>query len=282
MTWRFRDTPVTCTATSRLFAISVIAQRLRQERDAEVELHRALDAVEAGQRDHHVERDVVLLEQAQDALARRRRIVVGHHGMSRELRHRDVTAPRQLVRGRDEQHELVAADRDFEQAFFGRMECQRAEVEAPLLDFDGDLPRRDTADVDRDVGETAAETPDQRQQRVDGGFVGADQHASAPQVAQLPHGRFGLLGQAHETLPVVLEHPAGVGQGARLRGAIEQLLAEVDFEPADGLAHRGLRAVDLGRGPGETALLGHGQEGLQGGDIHKFVLFYRNDYHFDF
>jgi hypothetical protein len=106
------------------------------------------------------------------------------------------------VRRRDEQHELVAADRDLEQAFFRGVECQRAEVEAPLLDFDRDLPRRDTADVDRDVRETAAEAPDQRQQRVDGRFVGADQHASAPQVAQLPHGRFGLLGQTHETLPV--------------------------------------------------------------------------------
>ena len=170
----------------------------------------------------------------------------------------------------------------FEQAFFGRMECQRAEVEAPLLDFDRDLPSRDTADVDRDVRETAAEPANQRQQRVDGRFVGADQHASPPQVAQLAHGRFGLLGQAHEPLPVVLEHLAGIGQGAGLRGAIEQLLAEVDFQAADGLADRGLGAVDLGRGPRETALLGHGQEGLQGGNIHKFVLLYRNDYHFDF
>ena len=131
-------------------------------------------------------------------------------------------------------------------------------------------------------GKAAAEPPDQRQQRVDGGFVRADEHAAAPQVAQLAHGRFGLLGQPHEPLPVVLEHLAGVGQRARLRRAVEQLLAEVDFEPADGLAHGGLRAVHLGRGPRETALLGDGQEGLQGGDIHKLSLLYRNDYHFDF
>ena len=186
------------------------------------------------------------------------------------------------MRRRDEQHELVAADRHLEQPFFRRMERQRAEVEAPLLHFDGNLPGRHAADVNRDVGKPVAEAADERQQRVHGGFVGADEHAAAAQVAQLAHRRFGFLGQPHQPLPVVLQHLAGVGQRAGLRRSIEELLAQVDFEAANGLADGRLGAVDLGRGPRETPLLGDGEKRLQGGDIHKFALLYRNDYHFDF
>src|SRR5207248_11264489 len=46
----------------------------RQQRHAELQFDRALDAVEARERDHHPQRHVVLLEQPQDALARGRRI----------------------------------------------------------------------------------------------------------------------------------------------------------------------------------------------------------------
>ena len=45
-------------------------------------------------------------------------------------------------------------------------------------------------------------------------FVGADEHAAAPQVAQLAHRRLGLLGQPHQPLRVVLQHAAGLGERA--------------------------------------------------------------------
>ena len=168
------------------------------------------------------------------------------------------------MRRRHEQHELVAADGDLEQPCLGRAERQRAEVEAALLHLDRNLPRRHAAHVDGDVGNALPEARHQRQQRVHGRLVGADQHAAAAQVAQLAHRRFGLLGEPHEPLPVVLQHAARVGQRAALRRAVEQLLAEVGFETPDGLADGRLRAMHLGGGARKAALLGDGQKDPQG------------------
>ena len=120
-------------------------------------------------------------------------------------------------------------------------------------------------------GHALPEARHQRQQRVHGGLVGADQHAAAPQVAQLAHGRFGLLRQPDEPLPVVLQHPPRVGQRAALRRSVEQLLAEVDLEPPDRLADGGLGAVHLGRGAREAALLGDGEKDPQRGQVHKYM-----------
>ena len=141
-------------------------------------------------------------------------------------------------------------------ARLGRVERQRAEVEAALLHLDGDLARRHAADVDRDLRVAAA-----RNRAISGSSVctaaslAPIEHAPAPQVAQLAHGRLGLLGEPHEPLAVVLQHPAGLGQRAVLRRAVEQPLAELVLEPAHRLADGRLRAVHLGRGAREAALL---------------------------
>ena len=176
------------------------------------------------------------------------------------------------MRRRHEEHELVAADRDFQQPLFGRVKRERAEVEAALLDFDGDLPRRHAAHVDGDVGIPLAEARDERQQGVHGGLVGADEHASAAEVAQFADRRFGFLGEPDQPLSVVLEHLPGLGQRAGLGRPVEQLLAELELQPPHGLADRRLRAVHLGGGARKTALLRHGQKHLQGSEVHGAVL----------
>jgi len=126
------------------------------------------------------------------------------------------------------------------------MKRQRAEVEAPLLHFDGNLARGDAPHVNRDVGVALAEAADERQQRVHRRLVGADQHAAALQVAQLADGRFRFLGEPDEPLPVVLEHPARLGQRPGFRRPIEELLAELDLQTPHCLADRRLRAMHLG------------------------------------
>ncbi len=118
-------------------------------------------------------------------------------------------------------------------------------------------------------GIALAEARDQRQQGVHGGLVGADEHAAAPQIAQLAHRRLGFLRQADEPLPVVLQHLPRLGQRAGLRRAVEQLLAELQLEPPDRLADGGLGAVHFCGGARKTALLRHGQEHLQGGEVHE-------------
>ena len=189
------------------------------------------------------------------------------------------------MRRRNEQHELVAADRHLEQPLFRGVKCEGAEVETALLDLNGNLAGRHAAHVGRDVGVALAEPGDERQQRVDRRLVRADEHPAAAQVAQVAHGRFGFFSQAHEPMAVVLEHLARFGERAGLRRPIEQLLAELGFEPPDGLAHRGLRPMHLGGRAREASLLGHGQEDLQGIQVHgahKISLFFGNYYHFDF
>ena len=71
---------------------------------------------------------------------------------------------------------------------------------------------------------------------------------------------FGFLRQAEQALGVVAQQAPGVGQRGVLGGAVEQPLADALLEPADGLADRRLRPVQLHGGPGEAAF---------GGDLEK-------------
>ena len=70
------------------------------------------------------------------------------------------------------------------------------------------LPCGHAAHVDLDLRVARAEAPDERQQRVDRGLVGADEDPPAPQVAQLADGLLGLLGQPHQPLRVLPQHAA--------------------------------------------------------------------------
>ena len=99
-----------------------------------------------------------------------------------------------------------------------------------------------------------AEPRDERQQRVHGRLVGADQHAPPPQVPQLAHRLLGLLRQPHQPLRILAEHAARLGQRALLGRAVEQPLAQLVLEAPDGLADRRLGAVQLGRGSREASL----------------------------
>ena len=108
---------------------------------------------------------------------------------------------------------------------------------------------------------------------MDGRLVGADEHASPAQIAQLAHGRLGLFREAYEPLAVVLQNLSGVGERAGLRRPIEELLAEIEFEPSHGLTDCRLRPVHFGGSPRETAFLGDGEKGLQCGNVHKNGLF---------
>jgi hypothetical protein len=76
-------------------------------------------------------------------------------------------------------------------------------------------------------------------------FVRRHDDPAPPHLLQLLDGGLGLAGQAEEALGVVLEQPAGLGQGAVAGGAVEQPLAELVLDAADGLADRRLGA----RGP---------------------------------
>ena len=188
--------------------------------------------------------------------------------LARHILHRHLPTSGKRVRWRDEQHELVAANRHLEQPFLRRVKRERAEIEAALLHFDRNLPRGHAPHVNRDLRVTLAEPGDQREQRMHCGFVGADEDPAAPKIAELTHRRFGLLGKAHQPLAVVLEHATCIGQRSALRGSVEQLFTEIGLQPAHGLAHRRLSAVDLRRGARKAPLVGHREKNLQGLEVH--------------
>jgi len=139
-----------------------------------------------------------------------------------------------------------------------------------LQHLDANLSRRDAADIDLHPWMLLPEALDQRQQDVDRRLVRADQDPAALQVAQVAHRAFRLLRQAHQPLGVIQQHPARLRQLAVLGRAVEQPLAEVLLQPADRLAHGGLRSVQPGRGAREAALGGDGQKYLEFSKIHAW------------
>jgi hypothetical protein len=152
------------------------------------------------------------------------------------------------------------------------MERQRTEIEAALLHLHRDLPRRHAAHVDRNVRIPAAEHHDERQERVHGRLVGADEHAPAAQVAQLADGRLGFLGQPDEAMAVVLKRASRFGQRAVLRRPVEELLAQLQFEPANGLTHGGLRAMHLRGGARKAALVCNGEKDRERIEVHDAAV----------
>ena len=87
--------------------------------------------------------------------------------------------------GMHEHDELVLSEHDRSQARFGGLEREDPEVEAALRHFGADLAGRNPPHVDVDQRVGLAEARDERQHGVHRGFVGADQHPSPPQVAQV-------------------------------------------------------------------------------------------------
>ena len=149
------------------------------------------------------------------------------------------------------------------------VERHDAEVEAALRHFDAHLARRHAAHIDQDARMFLAELLDERQQHVDAAFVRSDQHAPALQIAQLANRELRLFRQPLQAFGVVPEHPPRLGQRAVLRRPIEEALADLVFEAADGLADGRLGPMQLGRGARKAALRGNGEKDAQFRQFHK-------------
>ena len=126
------------------------------------------------------------------------------------------------------------------------------------------MARRHAAHVDQHLGVGAPEAGDDRQQRMDGGFVGADDDAAAAHLLELADGELGVGGEGQQAAGIVLEEAAGLGQRAVARRAVEQAIPELFFEAFDGLADRRLGPVELLCGLGKTSL---GRDGRENGEI---------------
>ena len=108
-----------------------------------------------------------------------------------------------------------------------------------------------------------AKADDDRQQNMHRRLVHADNHPPAPDFLQLPHRLFGLILQSCQSLGVVEQDGARLGQLPGFGRAVEQPLAELDLEPSDCLADGRLCAVQAGSGAREAALGGHHLKDVQ-------------------
>ena len=153
---------------------------------------------------------------------------------------------------------------------FGRLERQHAEVESALRDLGADLARRNAAHVDVHERMRVAVALNERQDGVHRGFVGADQHPPAAQVAEVLDRGLGLFREPEQPLGVVAQEPARVGQRGVLGGPVEQALADAFLEPPHRLADRRLGPVQLHGRPRKAPFGGHLQENPQFRQLHGF------------
>ena len=121
---------------------------------------------------------------------------------------------------------------------------------------------------DADMGKLAAKGVDGRQQVHAGVLVGRQLQVAALQALQLVEGARGLAAQGQQAQRVLAQEPAGGGERAIARGAVEEGFAHRRLQLADDLADGRLGAVQAHRGAGETALLGHGEKGFELAEFH--------------
>ena len=141
-----------------------------------------------------------------------------------------------------------------------------------MRDLGADLPGRNAPHVHVHERVRLAVPLNERQDGMDRGFVGADEHAAPPQVPQVLDRGFGFFGEPQQALGVVAQEPAGVGQRGVLGGPVEQPLADAFLETPHRLADRRLGAVKLHGGPRKAPFGGHLEEDPQFGQLHGSVV----------
>ena len=255
----------------------------RQQRDADPHLHRALDPVEARQRDLDVDRRPPALVGAQHAIARRRRIVVRDHHLPADFLERDAPLRRPADASAPSSRTMSSPPRGTvwtPRSAGWNVRTPKSMLRsstAPAIWRDG-TRRTSTATC----GCSAGEALDVRQQAVDGRLVGADDDPAARGPAAAP----GWPSAASPASPsrrcgVVLEQAAGLGQGAVPRGAVEQPLAQLILDAPDRLADGRLGPVEPPGGRGEAPVRRNRQESGQIRQLHKSTNTKPNNYKLD-
>ncbi len=171
------------------------------------------------------------------------------------------------------------------QAAIGRLKGEDAEVEAAVEELGRNRARAHAPDLDERLRMGLGEPIEERQERVHGRLVGADDDPPAADLLQLPHGDFGVRGQRQQPAGVLLKQAPRLGQRAVADRPIEQPIAKLLLEPPDRLAHGGLRAMQLFGGDREAALRRNRDKCAQILQLHRanynLALFKSNKYKLD-
>ena len=189
-------------------AISVIAHRRGSSATPTSNSTARLMPSRLGSEIDHASGHVLLLEQPQHALAGGRRIVVRDDRLARQLLHRHLPAGGKRVPGgtSSTSSSLPTGPRAAPTPTGWNVSAPKSRLPCCTSTAIWRAGTRRTSMAMS--GYRRRNRGDERQQRVHGRLVGADEHAPAPQIAQLAHRRLGFLGQPDQPLGVVAAAPA--------------------------------------------------------------------------
>ena len=153
------------------------------QRDTLAARHEALDGLEAGQLNAHVERGLVASEGFDHALAERRRYGVGDEILGAQLADGDLFLLRQRVLWVDDEDHGVGVDGDGVETRVLGAEGKDAKLDSPLQQLIGNLAGERSLHGDSDLGEIAAELVEHGKEPQAGVFVGGEGEAAALQGA---------------------------------------------------------------------------------------------------
>lgn len=244
---------------------------LGNKRDSIAHAYEALDGLKRGKFYVHVEGCFVALKGLDDLVAVGRSDDVGDKGFRAQLVDADLSGVGQrMIGGNDERKFVEIHDDRFELRVL-RIIGKDAEFDVVLEDIIGNVAAERTADGDFDGGMETAEFGEDGQKVEGREFVGRDVELAFLKLAELDESFLGVLTEVHEFFGVFLEDTAGVGEDSVTGRAVEERLADFEFELADGLTDRGLGAEELLGGAGEAALAGNGEKDFELGKIHGTV-----------
>src|SRR6266852_4480590 len=244
----------------------------RYQRHTVAHAHKALNGLQGGQLDVHVQGRLVLAEGFDDFVAIGRAYDVSDERLRSQLTDADFVRRSQCMSGGNHKHQLVEIDHRRFQLQFLRIVGEDSDLDVVLKDIIRDGAAQRTTYRDPNHGVQTTEFRQHRQQIEGGELVGGHHQLALLQFAELDQSFLCVLPQVEKFLGVFLEDASGVGQHTIARGAVEERLADFQLQLADGLADRRLGAEKLLRGAGEAALTGYCEEDFELGKVHTAVL----------
>ncbi|MNQ86900.1 hypothetical protein D3C85_1021060 [compost metagenome] len=195
------------------------------------------------------------------------RRVTGHVGQA------DHAAAGQRVFGCGNEIQRVVPYRDRMHRFAGlRGQGDHRQLGAAMQDFFVGHFGVEKLDVQRHLRVRAGEGAQQGRQTVQADVVAGGQgQAAADLAAEIVQGAAGIVQHIEDLVGAWQQGAAGLGQAHLAAQTVEQAYIELLFQAGDALAHGRLGQVQAFGGIGEAALLGDGDKGIEGGEIHDAI-----------
>jgi len=234
----------------------------RNQRNALAARHEALDGLEAGQLDAHVEGRLVASKGFDHALAERRCDRVRDEILCAQLADGDLFLLRQRMLWVHNEGDGVGVDRDRVETCVLGAERKNAELDSSLEKLIGDLAGKGSLHGNADLGEIPAKFVEHGKKPEAGVFIGGYGEAATLEGAQFFEGGDGFAAQAQQALGIAAQQLAGGGKRGIARGALKEGLADFFFQLADSVADGGLGAPHADGRAGKALFFGNGEEGF--------------------